>query len=303
MRQEHPPILNVLPSRLHHLQIPRFVIVEELIFYIAQFYHPFSLSAGPITHRSIEKMHNIFYLLILFSASAAATSLSSSSNAPLTTSILFLPERPGSLDASVINVDSNGTTFGLSCPSVNPKPKLAKRRDASSRSSFHTNRCAFIDPKATFTITEGGSGLPTTTIDFASYTTGSFTSALVTIGAVSVHCEFQSTTAGTCTSSNGAPVTVKGPDFTLTTDALGTSTTPVTTTYGSKNISIVQLVVTAGQQKLISASSASSESSSESIVTSSASPKPTSNAAAYSTVGTGMTGVVMAGILGFAIAA
>ncbi|KAI9659559.1 MAG: hypothetical protein M1821_001818 [Bathelium mastoideum] len=244
------------------------------------------------------------FLAFLLSVSAfAQSSSSSSSSAPLTTSILFFPDQSGILDASIININQNGTTLQLGCPT--PASSSGASRRAVNSSSASSNQCALTDLH-TIVLTEGPSGSGTSFVDYTATSTyvNPFTETAVL--SVAAHCVIAGTTTGTCTTSDH--VTALG---SRSSTASNSTTVPSgTTTLAATDIAMVQVVVTAGQEKLASALSSSSSASasassasSKSAASASATSSGKPNAADHNGAGTGITGAILAGVMGFAMVA
>ena len=209
-------------------------------------------------------MYTAIVLAILLSASTLAQSPSSTSG-PLTTSILFLPDRSGTLEASIINVNQGATTMELDCPQSG-------------------DQCALTDQRQPITITEGPSGTATT-LDWATSSPitsveGAKDRTVEGVDQYALHCELDGTTTGTCTVNFQQQHTVVGSDFTSTTDM---SSAPAVSALGPTDIAMVPLVVTAGQEKLQATA--------------------TGNVADDRRVGVGIMGAAMAGVMGFAMMA
>lgn len=204
------------------------------------------------------------YTTTLVSGLIIYTSVLSPASGTLTTSILFTPDQPGYVEASIINVNQDTTTMGINCPQSG-------------------DQCAFIDGgNDTFTLTEGPAGAGTT-YDFA-YTTP-FISAnpidSVTFegsGKTTWHCELDGTATGACTLNDHTPLTELAPGLSRTTDF---SSVGAVATLALTDITMMQVRVTAGQEKLKATA--------------------TSNAVGNDHwVGMGMMGAMIVGVLGFA---
>ncbi|KAL9078132.1 MAG: hypothetical protein Q9157_002959 [Trypethelium eluteriae] len=283
-------------------------------------------------------MHTVLALAVLLCGSALAQSLTT--DVSLTTSILLLPDQSGTMEASVINVVGNGTILGLSCPDASLVPRRVKRAASSPDSSDAIGQCAYTEmDDPTMTITEGVSGTATT-LDIATVivedSINGNPSSQTTVdvsSSGSLHCHFLGTTAAACTEFQNAALTVEAPDATSKSSAARSETEPFTTTLGPDVISWVQIVITAGQQKLLSASPTLSSTSNSTTngafstsggassslgsmssggtsstskgapsSTESAPPKSTSNVAGDNVAGVGITGAILAGVMGFFMA-
>ncbi|KAF2235811.1 hypothetical protein EV356DRAFT_575613 [Viridothelium virens] len=245
------------------------------------------------------------------SSSSSLLSSPSSSASALTTSIIFFPNQPGSLYASIINVVGGDTTMGLSCPQATPAVRAPKRllyrRQTPSSPSVSAAQCAMTDwGDQTIVVTEGTFGTATRTVEytapvgFVTTTQGVYQSLG---GAVESHCDVVGTVSATCTISTDLPSVSVGPATTsaqVATTAGSTSPSsasgPQVTQIAPTAISMVPIVVTAGQEKL---SSTSTTASANPSVSTSAKP---SNSAGENKAGVGITGALMAGIVGLAIA-
>lgn len=170
------------------------------------------------------------------------------------------------IDESIINVNHGATTMELSCPQSG-------------------EQCAFF-PNDTqpITITEGPAGTATTLdVLYSTPVTSVNRAQNLTIegsGEGTLHCELDDTTTGTCTLGFQEQYTVVRSDLTSTTD---TSSAPTVSALGPTDISMVPIVVTAGQEKLRATA--------------------TGNVADDRRVDVGIMGAAMAGVMGFAMMA
>ncbi|KAL9095452.1 MAG: hypothetical protein Q9165_002323 [Trypethelium subeluteriae] len=230
--------------------------------------------------------------------------------------------------------------MGLSCPGASLVPRIAKHAAPSSATPNAIGQCALTElDSPTMTIIEGGMSGTASTLDFGTSIPFASTDGQFTYNgnpAASAHCQFSGTTGAVCTFSDTGALTEIGPSpvFTTTTNFGGGPSDPaVTTTLGTTDVAWMEIVVTAGQQKFLSASSTSSPASTSATngassssggapsssggkssggtsatskaapsPTSSAPPKSTSNVAGDNTVGVGMTGAILAGAMGFFMA-